>query len=131
MQFATAALSLLAIWAPSPILAGQVESINWNSGFSIGPVAGSTDNSIPYHFYSASTDEFNNACIEVGDGTKAKALRVEVFKGVRLKWTQGPDGPKCTCDKGCFTRAGPFTIDDNSKTSNGTRRWMWAIRTDE
>lgn len=128
MQFTATALTLLAL-SPTILagnLDGKVDKLDYHSGFSIGPAVGSTDTSVPYKYYSTDTAEFDSVCIEVGDGgPHAKALRVQVFQGVRLVWTNGPDGEKCTCDTKCGSHDGPYTIDDLSAYNT---RYLWAIR---
>lgn len=125
-------LTLTLLSLPSLPLAKQIDSLPYNSGFTLGPAAGSssTNNDFPYHYYSTSAADFDGNCIQIGDGTKAKAVRLEVFKGTRIFVTLGPDAPKCTLDSDHWQSDGPWIWDDFSKYHNSTAKYIWGLRWD-
>lgn len=122
MYLATTALALLTFLGPSLVLAGD-------SGFTIGPATGSTDNSIPSKHYSTKDSDFGD-CIQVGDGTTAKAVRIEASEGVRVVIAKGPDAGCRSCGTGCKFQDGPFLYDDFSKEHDSTGKFIWFVQVD-
>lgn len=129
MYLTTTVLALFTFWGPSLTLAGEVDDNQ--SGFTIGPADGITDNSIPYKHYSTDDSDFGN-CIEVGDGNTAKAVRIEAFKGVRIVIVRGPDAGCRSCPTiSCWFQNGPFVYDDFSSMHDSTGKYIWFVKVED